>query len=80
MADDKPKKVKVEALKYHTNAGEAYDVGDTYDVDESAVESLGTMGFAVRVDRVAVAKAATKAAATPAKAGKAKITGKKRGR
>jgi hypothetical protein len=60
MADkaDKPKMVEVEAIKYHTNAGEAYDVGDTYDVDEAAVDNLAHLGMAIRVDRKAVAKAA----------------------
>ena len=62
MADEKPKMVTVEALKYHTTAGEAYDVGDTYDVPEHAVENLITQGMAVRVDRVAAAKSAAKAA------------------
>jgi len=66
-----PKKVTVEALKYHTTAGEEYQIGDTYDVDEAAVENLTTQGMAVRVDRVAHAKAAEKAAAKPAKPAKA---------
>ena len=66
-----PKKVKVEALKYHTTAGEEYQIGDTYDVEEAAVENLTTQGMAVRVDRVAHAKAAEKAAAKPAKPAKA---------
>jgi hypothetical protein len=68
MADEKPKTVKVEALKYHTNAGEAYDVGDTYDVDEAAVDNLVHQGMAVRVDRAAVAKASAKAAERQTKA------------
>lgn len=49
-------KVTVEALKSHTAAGEAYDVGDTYSVDEAAVENLAVQGMAARVDRVAHAK------------------------
>lgn len=53
---DKPVTVKVETLKYHTNAGKEYQVGDTYDVDEAAVENLVNQGMAVRSDRVAVAK------------------------
>lgn len=57
---DKPEKVTVEAIKAHTNAGESYDVGDTYDVDEGAVESLAANGFALRADRVEVAKKAAK--------------------
>jgi hypothetical protein len=67
MADEKPKKVKVEALKYHTNAGEAYEVGETYEVDEAAVDNLVHQGMAVRVDRAAVAKAESKAAEKAAK-------------
>jgi hypothetical protein len=70
MADQTPKKVKVEAIKYHTNAGKEYQIGDTYEVDESAVDSLGTNGMALRVDRAAVAKQAAKAAEKPAKAAK----------
>lgn len=66
-AVEQPKQVKVEALKYHTNAGEAYDVGDTYDVDEPAVDNLVHQGMAVRVDRAAVAKQARADAAKPAK-------------
>ena len=73
MATDAPKKVTVEALKYHTTAGEAYDVGDTYEVDESAVENLVVQGMAVRTDRVAHAKAQTKALETTA-SGKLKQT------
>jgi hypothetical protein len=71
-AVEKPKQVKVEALRYHTNAGEAYDVGDTYEVDETAVDNLVSQGMAVRVDRAAVAKAATQAVEKPAKPAKAK--------
>jgi len=58
MADEKPKTVQVETLKYHTNAGKEYQVGDTYDVPEAAVDNLAHLGMAIRVDRVAVAKAA----------------------
>lgn len=88
MADEKPKKVKVEALKYHTNAGEEYQVGDTYDVDEAAVDNLAHLGFAVRVDRAEVARSQAKAAekqqaaaakpAKPAKVKKARATRKKK--
>ena len=53
---DKPKTVKVEALKYHTTAGTAYEVGDTYEVPEAGVDNLVNQGMAVRVDRAAVAK------------------------
>jgi len=60
MADDKPKKVTVEAIKFHTHDGEEYQVGDTYDVDEAAVESLQVQGMAIRTDRAAVAKKAEK--------------------
>lgn len=69
MADEKPKLVMVEALKYHTTAGEVYDVGDTYQVPEHAVENLAVQGMAIRVDRVAAAKAAAKTS-KPAKAAK----------
>jgi hypothetical protein len=69
MADEKPKKVTVEAIKFHTNAGEAYEIGDSYDVDESAVDSLAANGFAIRVDRAAHAKKAAKPA-KPAKKAK----------
>ena len=58
--DEKAKKVTVEAIKWHTNAGEAYDIGDTYDVDEDAAASLAINGFAIRTDRVEVAKKAEK--------------------
>ena len=62
MADEKPTKVTVEALKFHTTAGQAYQIGDTYEVDESAVANLEFQGMAIRVDRVAHAKAVDKAA------------------
>lgn len=61
MADAKPVMVKVEAIKLHSTAGQAYDVGDTYEVPEADVDNLATLGMAVRVDRVAHAKAAAKA-------------------
>lgn len=66
---DKPKTVKVEALEYHTYDGNEYQIGDTYDIDEALADSVAAQGKAVRVDRAAVAKAATKAAAksTPVK-------------
>lgn len=68
MADEKPKKVTVEAIKAHTNAGESYDVGDTYEVDEAAVDSLAIQGMALRADRVEVAKQAAKDAEKARKA------------
>lgn len=61
--------VKVEALKWHTHAGEEYNVGDTYAVDEQLVDSLAAQGMAVRSDRVEVAKKATAQAAKQAKSG-----------
>jgi uncharacterized Zn finger protein len=70
MADAKPTKVTVEAINYHTNAGEEYQVGDTYEVDEAAVDNLAIQRMAIRVDRTAVAKKAakpTKAAAKKAR-------------
>lgn len=76
MADkvEKPTQVTVEALKAHTNAGESYDVGDTYDVDEAAVDNLALQGMAARVDRVAVAKEQRR---TAEKAEAARRSGKK---
>ena len=71
MADQKPVTVTVEALKYHTNGGEEYQVGDTYDVPEDAVANLAHLGMAVRVDRVAHAKKAAESA-KPAKTKKSK--------
>lgn len=69
-------KVTVETLKYHTTAGAAYDVGDTYDVDEAAVENLAVQGMAIRTDRVAHAKALK-----PSKSGKLKpVTAGKKAR
>lgn len=70
MADEKPKKVTVEALKFHSTAGTEYQVGDTYEVEESAVDNLVNLGMAARVDRVDVAKAQAKAAEKPARAAK----------
>lgn len=67
MADDTPKTVKVEALQWHTHQGTAYDVGDTYDIDEQLVDSVQFQGKAVRVDRVQHAKAAAKEAERSAK-------------
>lgn len=66
--------VKVESIKYHTNGGQAYEVGDTYDVAEDAVDNLVNQGMAVRVDRVAQAKRAQKAAVKPAAAPRARKT------
>lgn len=59
---DAPKTVKVEALEWHTHQGEEHNIGDTYDIDEQLVDSVQAQGKAVRVDRVAVAKEAAKAA------------------
>lgn len=73
---DKAQAIKVEALKAHTYNGQSYEVGDTYDfypsTDPSGIsadaqaESLANTGFAVRVDRVKVAKEQSKAAAKSA--------------
>jgi hypothetical protein len=75
---DKPQAIRVEALKWHTYNGEAHDVGDVYDfypsTDPSAptaddqAASLQSTGFAVRVDRVRVAKEQAKAAEESVKA------------
>ncbi len=59
---DKPKTVKVEAIKPHSYNAVAYEVGDTYDIDEQYVDSVAAQGMAIRVDRVAHAKAEKKAA------------------
>lgn len=75
---DKRQSVKVEALKWHTYEGKAYDVGDIYDfypstnpsglsVDDQ-LASLANTGFAIRSDRVKVAKDQAKAAEDSAKA------------
>lgn len=74
---DKPKAIRVEALKAHTYNGQAYEVGDEYDfvpVDnpsgisaDDQVASLANTGFALRVDRVKVAKDQAKAAAASQK-------------
>lgn len=50
------KLVTVEALKYHTHDGKAYNVGDTYDIEARYVESVAAQGMAVRVDRAAHAQ------------------------
>lgn len=95
MASEKSQAVKVEAIKAHTYNGKSYDVGDVYDFYPSTdpagisaddqVASLLNTGFAIRVDRVKVAKeqakaaektvqareAAVQAAAKPARAPKA---------
>ncbi len=78
MADSKPKSITVEALKAHTYNGKDYQVGDTYDFiphdnpsgisADQQVDSLLQTGFAVRVDRAAVAKAQVKAAEQAQKA------------
>lgn len=60
--DEAPKSVKVEALKYHTNSGSEYEVGDTYEVPEDEVDNLVIQGMAARVDRVKVSKEAREAA------------------
>jgi hypothetical protein len=46
---DTPKTVTVTTLKWHTHGGKAYDVGDTYDVPESEVESLQAQGMAASI-------------------------------
>lgn len=61
-AGEAKKMVTVEALKYHTNAGEEYQAGDTYEVEESALDNLAYLGMAVPVDRAERARGAAKAA------------------
>jgi hypothetical protein len=68
MADEKPKTVTVEAIRAHSYQGESYDVGDTYEIDEAFVASVGAQGMAVRADRVAHAKQQAKDAETARKA------------
>jgi hypothetical protein len=74
--------ITVEALKAHSYNGREYQVGDTYDFipndnpasgisADDQVASLQATGFAARVDRAAVAKAAAKPAAAVAKPAKA---------
>lgn len=67
MADEKPKTVTVEALQWHTYNGKEYAVGAKYEIDEALADSVAAQGKAVRVDRVAVAKAQDKAAAKSTK-------------
>lgn len=74
MAEVKPMMVKVEALKYHTTDGREYQVGDKYDVPESAIENLAAQGMAVRVDRAAVARKARSAAKSKAKASRSVVS------
>lgn len=71
------KMVQMEALQYHTYNGEAYEVGDTYDLPENLVDSVTLQGKAARTDRVEVARASRQAAEksqaereAPAKKGK----------
>lgn len=52
--------VKVEALAYHTYNGQAYQVGEIYDIDEQYADSVAQQGKAVRMDRVARAQVAVK--------------------
>jgi hypothetical protein len=54
---DTPKTVTVEAIKAHSYNGKAYAIGDTYEIDEQFVDSVAAQGMAVRLDRVAHAKA-----------------------
>lgn len=45
--------VTVKALEAHTTFGKSYDVGDTYEVDASLVDSLVVQGKAVPADHAA---------------------------
>jgi hypothetical protein len=58
MADkvEKPKTVTMEALQWHTYNGKAYSIGDTYELEESLVDSVTFQGRAARADRDEVAK------------------------
>ena len=55
MADEKgktekPQTVTVEALTWHTYNGKAYDVGDTYEIDDLYADSVVAQGKAIRAD------------------------------
>lgn len=79
MAEVKPMMIRVEALKVHSTEGKEYQIGDTYDVPESAVDNLATLGMAVRVDRAAHARKAAapkKASAKRAVVGRVRKAGK----
>jgi hypothetical protein len=67
MADEKSKTVKVTALQAHTAFGKAYEIGDTYDIDEAFADTVVTQGKAVRADDAAAAHkvAAAKGTAVP---------------
>lgn len=57
MADDqKPEMVTMEALQWHTYNGQAYAIGETYELPADLVDSLTAQGKAVRADRVEHAK------------------------
>ena len=47
-----PKTVKMDVLRDGSFQGETYHAGDSVDVPEEYVETLGLSGFAVRGDRV----------------------------
>lgn len=78
--------VKVEAIKAHTYNGKSYDVGDVYEFHPSTdpagisaddqVASLLNTGFAIRVDRVKVAKEQAKAAEKTVQAREAAVQAK----
>jgi len=55
---DKPKTVTVKALQPHTSFGQAYSVGDEYEIDEAFVDSVEAQGKAVRVASPAAKPAA----------------------
>lgn len=61
MSEVKPMMIDVEALKVHSTDGKEYQIGDKYQVPESAVANLQHLGMAIPVDRVARAKKAAKA-------------------
>jgi hypothetical protein len=52
QADNKPKTVTMESIQWHTHAGEAHPVGDTYELPEDLVDSVQAQGKAIRTDRV----------------------------
>ena len=71
--EEKPKTVQITATQAHSYHGEDYDIGDTYDADESDVTTIQVQGKGYPSDPKSLAKAQEKAAKAPASlAGKAK--------
>lgn len=45
------KTVTVQAVQWHTYNGKAYEIGDTYELDEALVDSVQAQGKAFRVGK-----------------------------